>query len=169
MDAIIYTHEYQHLGQLFGSAEEKELCKEHREALSDGTFLMTTLLLPTLLVAPAERDIRIIHVINPFYAASAASPTFPEPPPNNASQFLLEGYRALRTIILARHLQRVLDALPQAPAPDPDNTTAPSKRAQKSNIVSVSVSPGFSRHGTIAPLLRAESTAPGFSKFGVLL
>jgi len=40
---------------------------------------------------------------------------------------------------------------------------------QKSNIVAVSVSPGFSRADTIAPLLRADRTAPGFSSWGLLL
>ena len=133
--------------------------------------MTTTLLLPTLLAAPAERDIHIINVVNSFYAASATHPTFPAPLPKGVSQFLSEGHRALRTIILARHLQRVLDALPQAPAPGPDsaNVSTAGKRIQKSSIVSLSFSPGFSRRNTLAPLLRAESAPPGFSRVGFLM
>ncbi|KAI5116775.1 hypothetical protein M0805_008730 [Coniferiporia weirii] len=167
LDAIILAHEYEHIGPLFSSKPEKLACEERRAASSDGAFLMMTLLLPTLLVAPPERDIRIINVINPFYAA--AIPSFPTPPPVAGSTFLREGYRALRTAVLTRHLQRVFDALPQAPAPDPDNTSAAAaSKTQKSNIVAVSVSPGFSRHDTIAPLLRANHASPEFSLIGLI-
>ena len=44
--------------------------KEKRFSGSLSTFLITTFVLPTLLVAPSERDIRIINVINPFHAAA---------------------------------------------------------------------------------------------------
>lgn len=130
---------------------------------------MSTLLLPTLLVAPPERDIRIITLVNPFYAA--AIPHFPQPPLNENSQLLREGYRALKTTILTRHLQRVFDALPQAPAPNPDTATAAaaSTKAQKSNIVAVSVSPGFSRPDVIAPILRADFKREDFSVWGMLM
>ncbi|KAH8110510.1 hypothetical protein DFH11DRAFT_1620114 [Phellopilus nigrolimitatus] len=169
LDAIIFAHEYEHTGPLLATNAEKLTCEEKRAAYSDATFLMTTLLLPTLLVAPAERDIRIINVVNPFYAA--AVPLFPKPPPVEGSQFVREGYRALRTMVFTRHLQRVFDALPQAPAPNPDTASAAaaSSKAQKSNIVAVTVSPGFSRHDTIAPLLRANRTSPEFSILGLLI
>ncbi|KAL5531857.1 hypothetical protein ACEPAF_5420 [Sanghuangporus sanghuang] len=166
LDAIVFAHEYEHVGPYFASKEEKAACEEIRSATSDSTFLIITLLLPTLLVAPAERDIRIVSIINPFYAA--AVPHFPQPPPVEGSQFLREGYYALRTVVLVRHLQRVLDALPQAPPPNPDaaSAAAASNKTQKSNIVSVSVSPGFSRHDTVAPLLRAKlSTRESFIGF----
>lgn len=166
LDAVIFAHEYEQIGPLFPTKEERRNCEEKRAVYSDSTFLMITLLLPTLLVAPAERDIRIINVVNPFYAA--AVPFFPNPPARQGSQFVREGYRSLRSAALMRHLQRVLDALPSAPALDPDNASASvaSKRFQKSNIVSVSVSPGFSRHDTIAPLLRASPKASRFSVVG---
>ncbi|THH09481.1 hypothetical protein EW145_g1998 [Phellinidium pouzarii] len=169
LDAIIFAHEYEHVGPIFSSKAEELACEERRAVASDGTFLMMTLLLPTLLVAPPERDIRIINVINPFYAA--AVPSFPTSPPVNGSNFLREGHRSLRAAVLMRHLQRVLDALPQAPAPDPFNASAAaaSKKSQKSNIVAMSVSPGFSRHDTFAPLLRANHASSEFSFFGLIL
>ncbi|KAL5512532.1 hypothetical protein ACEPAG_3185 [Sanghuangporus baumii] len=174
LDAIVFAHEYEHVGPLYASKGEKATCEETRSAANDSTFLIITLLLPTLLVAPAERDIRIVSIINPFYAA--AVPRFPQSPPVEGSQFLRQGYYALRTVLLMRHLQRVLDALPQAPAPNPDaaSAAAASNKTQKSNIVSVSVSPGFSRHDTVAPLLRAklgtrESSLIGFVAYLLLL
>ena len=72
---------------------------------------------------------------------------------------------------LMRHLQRVFDALPSAPAPNPDDAAAhkSGKKTQKSNIVSISVSPGISRNGTIAPLLQADRPPEGTSTFGFIL
>lgn len=168
LDALVFAHEYGIIGSLFGknSVDSEEL----RSSLSLSTFLMVTLLLPPLLVAPPERDIRIITVVNPFYAA--AIPTFTtltsstdtgaktNGPPKR-STFQLEGTRALRTAVLTRHLQRVLDALPAAPAVDPEAVSAVSPSKQRSNIVAVCVSPGMSRTEVAAPLLR-ESTLFGW-------
>lgn len=170
LDALIFTHEYEHIGPFFASEKERADCEVKRAAASDATFLITTLLLPTLLVAPPERDIRIINVVNPFYAA--AVPLFPKAPNRKGSQLVLEGFRALRSVVLTRHWQRVFDALPAAPAPDADapsaETTISASKQQKSNIVAVSVSPGFSRADTIAPLLRAKR-GPRFSPRGFIL
>ena len=170
LDAVIFAHEYQHRGSWF-SPQSLEILEQQRKEASLATFLATTLLLPALLVAPAERDIRIMNVINPFYAASA--PSF-SPSPSSApaleSIFLLEGHRALRTAVFTRHLQRVLDALPssgQVPkTDDPSGSTVPivSPRAQKSNIVAVSVCPGISRTDVIAPMLGV-----GRSRMGAFL
>lgn len=182
IDAIIYAHEYQHIGST-GFLPRTQTSSEvavTRDTASLATFLMTTLLLPALLVAPVERDIRIITVVNPFYAA-AAGPSFSIPftsqSPSSAkpkSLFLHEGIRALRTIIFTRHLQRILDALPNAQVPKTEDasSTIPvvSSKAQKSNIVAISVSPGISRVDTIGPLLNADWTAPsGFTYSGVVL
>lgn len=165
---MIFAHEYQHVGPVgrLGQVKEADAIKE-REEKSLATFLMITLLLPALLVAPVERDIRIINVINPFYAA-AAGPAFEIPfhlqtdSHKSKSLFLHEGTRALRTVILTRHLQRILDALPSAQVPKTDDgtTTIPvvSAKSQKSNIVAVSVSPGISRTDTIMPMLNADWT-----------
>lgn len=175
IDGIIYAHEYQHIGTAgyLSRTQTLEEASSKREAGSLSTFLMTTLLLPALLVAPVERDIRIITVVNPFYAAAAGPSRFtipfpsqsPQPPKSN-SVFLQEGIRSLRTSIFTRHLQRILDALPTAQVPKTDESSAVpvvSSKVQKSNIVAVSVSPGVSRVDTMAPLLSADWASPGGS------
>lgn len=171
VDSIIFAHEYAHIGATLGRAKARKVESEAREAGAMATFLMVTLLLPALLVAPVERDIRIIQVVNPFYAAG--TPTFTTPlPPSRTSTFVLEGKRALRSAVLAAHLQRVLDALPnrtQPPTAAAGEQTVPVVSAQRSNIVSVSVSPGFSRGDTVRRLLSADRGAPGFSPIGFIL
>ncbi|KAG5636038.1 hypothetical protein H0H81_009311 [Sphagnurus paluster] len=182
IDAIIFAHEYQHVGSAaaFSGKQTPADNMSKREAGSLATFLITTLLLPALLVAPVERDIRVITVVNPFYAAAAGTsftiPFTSRSKSLSAKQnaiFLEEGIRSLRTSIFTRHLQRILDALPSAQVPKTDESnTIPmvSARSQKSNIVAVSVSPGISRTDTIAPLLNADWTSPsGFSYSGIVL
>ncbi|KAJ7504811.1 hypothetical protein B0H11DRAFT_1979462 [Mycena galericulata] len=155
VDALVCVHEYRHIGA-FSFLRRKtsfEIAQEEqdRETASLVTFLLTTLLLPALLVAPVERDIRIINVVNRWYPAAAAKLDVSLPSSINSTSpstakaettptFLAEGQRALRTVVLTRHLQRILDALPSAPP-------------QKSNIVAVSVSPGISRADSVAPML----------------
>ncbi|TFK26892.1 hypothetical protein FA15DRAFT_692883 [Coprinopsis marcescibilis] len=195
LDAIIFAHEYTHIGPIrllarkcftkAQRAKREEAEARQREAGSLASFLITTLLLPLLLVAPVERDIRIINIVNPFYAA-AARPAFHEPnssfpstsassTPKTKSTTVEEGTRSLRTVILTRHLQRILTALPssssqgssQVPPTSSLSTSVPTvpQTLQNSNIVAVSVSPGISRLGTVAPLLNADwnltSTAAG--------
>ncbi|PPR01923.1 hypothetical protein CVT24_001262 [Panaeolus cyanescens] len=183
LDAIIFAHELEHIGSpAFLSSTKHSINEEHRDAGSLATFLITTLLLPALLVAPVERDIRIINVVNPFYAAAAGlpfSPAFPSisgsSPDKQGSMLLSEGRRSLQSIILNRHFQRVLDALPtgaQVPKTEEGTSAVPvvSSKHQKSNIVAVTVCPGFSRVDTIAPLLNADWTSRhGFSKLGVFI
>lgn len=75
---------------------------------------------------------------------------------------------------MTRHLQRVLDALPasaQVPRADSDASTVPvvSDKVQRSNIVTVSVSPGVSRSDIIAPLLGADTSRQGVSIRGIIL
>lgn len=186
IDALLFAHEYEHIGpwEVFSTGKSSDNAKE-REVKALATFLLITLLLPVVLVAPAERDIRIINVVNRFYAAAAASPSiyfdFPSitklsssKSTGSRSSFLEEGVRALRTVILTRHLQRILDALPSAPPPQTDNSssTVPvaSSKFQKSNIVAVSVSPGISRSDTVSKLFNADWTLPTpHSTIGVFL
>jgi hypothetical protein len=178
VDAIIFAHEYQHIGPAaLLSPTDPSAGGSKREAGSLATFLMITLLLPALLVAPVERDIRIINVVNPFYAA-AAGPSFSIPFPSQNMQhsksiFLQEGIRSLRTSIFTRHLQRILDALPSAQVPRTDDATSTipvvSPKTQRSNIIAVSVSPGISRVDTVAPLLNADWTSSKVSIIGVML
>ncbi|KZT72400.1 hypothetical protein DAEQUDRAFT_755221 [Daedalea quercina L-15889] len=176
LDALVFAHEYQGIGSLFRRGRAEQYA-ESRETASLATFLIITLLLPALLVEPAERDIRIVSVVSPFYAAAApaftaqlaaASPAGPAP----SSVLLSEGQRALRTAILTRHLQRVLDSLPnQSPdAQKGKETTSEKPVPQPSNILTVSACPGISRKSTLAPLLGVDKDAPeGASKLGLLI
>jgi len=170
LDAIVFAHEYQQLGSIIGRHDTTPLIRQRRDG-SLATFLLITLLLPVLLVAPTERDIRIINVINPFYAAAAPSYTPTSTPPPTSSLFHQEGWRSLQMIIFTRHLQRVLDALPtggQIPKTDDSAIHVVSEKVQKSNIVAVSVCPGLSRSDTIAPILDAVRI-PDSSIFGLVL
>ncbi|THH20491.1 hypothetical protein EW146_g885 [Bondarzewia mesenterica] len=182
LDAIIFAHEYPHIGSVLPTKPARNAEKE-RQAASCATFLLITLLLPALLTAPVERDIRLIALINPFYAAAApsfstsvvsSSETPTSPSPAQSALFLTEGHRALCTTILMRHLQRVLDALPtgaQLPRADTNSQSVPvvNDKVQRSNIVAVSVSPGVSRADIIAPLLGADTSRKGVSLRGMLL
>lgn len=145
-----------------------------RQTRSLATFLITTLLLPVLLVAPAERDIRIVNVINPFYAAAVTnfSPTtasLPEKP----SILLQEGRRSLQMAILTRHLQRILDSMPQSsqtPKVDDEVVNVVHSKFQRSNVVAVAVSPGITKTDTIARLFAADREDPSrFTFTGVIL
>ncbi|KAF8916452.1 hypothetical protein CPB85DRAFT_285234 [Mucidula mucida] len=183
IDALLLMHEYKHIGPFsFLSTNNVDLELE-RQTNSLSTFHLITTLLPGLLLAPVERDIRIINVVNRFYAAAATtrlSVSFSSfssdnsASPSASSIFLSEGTRSLKTTILTRHIQRVLDALPAAQIPKTENTSTSipvaSSNAQKSNIVAVTVSPGISRVDTIAPLLNADWTSSyGWSWLGVLI
>ncbi|KAF4598920.1 hypothetical protein EYR38_007333 [Pleurotus pulmonarius] len=178
LDALVFAHEYEHIGPaaLFSTSQsDRERAEKDREAASLSTFLIITLLLPSLLVAPVERDIRVVNVINPFYAAAIAGTETinPSPAPDHSKRGLLvsEGLRSLRTCLLTRHLQRILDALPaaQVPKTDDGSSTVPvvDPKAQKSNIVAVSVSPGIGRAATIGKILNADWTNTTKSKLGI--
>ncbi|KAI5898938.1 uncharacterized protein SCHCODRAFT_02685061 [Schizophyllum commune H4-8] len=190
LDAIVFAHEAPHVGNVVGGRKaHKAEDAKRRSVRSLATFLITTLLLPALLVAPPERDIRIVHVVNPFYAAGAGmgktrakglglklACTFPgvldvgdalRGVPAQSGVLPSEGARALRTIVYSRHLQRVLDALPAAQVPKTDaeagganaaSVPVVSQKEQRSNITTVSVSPGISRLTTIAPMLGASES-----------
>ncbi|KJA28517.1 hypothetical protein HYPSUDRAFT_129424 [Hypholoma sublateritium FD-334 SS-4] len=182
LDAIIFAHEHRHIGspKIF-RAQQDEQDRNDRDANSLATFLMTTLLLPALLVAPVERDIRIINVVNPFYAAATALPFNPSfsvvdatTAWKNMSIISQEGRRSLRAIVLTRHLQRVLDALPsaaQVPKTEEGSRAVPvvSPKLQKSNIVAVSVSPGIGRVDTVSSILNADFLSPTGSYTGLTI
>ncbi|KAF9265450.1 hypothetical protein L218DRAFT_898154 [Marasmius fiardii PR-910] len=185
LDALIFAHEYESLGTFSFVTKETTGVQEERDRRSLATFLMTTLLLPSLLTAPAERDIRIINVVNRFYAAAIPDPSFfysnlfpslaptsSPRPTKRSSLFFLEGSRSLQAIIVTRHLQRILDALPAAQVP---KTAAASSavpvvnpKNQKSNIVAISVSPGVSRSDTIGSMLGVSLDGPR-SRIGIFL
>ncbi|KAG6334778.1 hypothetical protein ID866_4311 [Astraeus odoratus] len=162
LDAIVFAHEYQHMGSIVSCEDSGELNRRRQEA-SLASFLILTLLLPVLLVAPAERDIRIINVVNPFYAAASMSYSPSQPLPTTSSIFQQEGWRSLQMTIFMRHLQRVLDALPsggQLPRTDENTVPVVSEKVQKSNIVAVYI--------LLQPLLRVITKSPSSAVQSVL-
>lgn len=174
IDALILTHEYQRIGTWkWGVNNTKELIEEEnltRDHNAMATFLLITLLLPAMLVAPTDRDIRIITLINPFYAAavrqfnpglfsSSYNPAVRKDPKLVLPAGVLEGQRALRTAVFTRHLQRILDALPEPGSDGTSSSALGKENAKASNIMAVSVSPGISRGGTIEPFLFPPETA----------
>ncbi|KAF9222354.1 hypothetical protein BS17DRAFT_735841 [Gyrodon lividus] len=171
LDAIIFAHEYKLIGSLLSRDDPAELAKRRQES-SLATFLIITLLLPVLLVAPLERDIRIINVVNPFYAAASMTYSLTEVPPPASSLFRQEGRRSLEMVIFTRHLQRVLDALPsggQIPKTDEATIRVVSEKVQKSNIAAVSVCPGISRVDTVAAFLKANISQGRQSILGTVI
>ncbi|CEL56496.1 putative oxidoreductase YNL181W OS=Saccharomyces cerevisiae (strain ATCC 204508 / S288c) GN=YNL181W PE=1 SV=2 [Rhizoctonia solani AG-1 IB] len=214
LDALVLTHEYTHIGAGWGGSKSLRAMEENIR-LEGGlaSFLLITLLLPGLIRAPNDRDIRIINVVNPLYAASVptyippisppkpsemkdGTPAQPQPPAESltvpestapkgsfraqleklalASISSLEGHRSLRSILLIRHLQRVLDALAaQSNKPvlgtNKEVEVIAVKKQATSNIAAVTVAPGFSRVQTIGPYLRARKESVGFNTVGFYL
>jgi len=164
LDGVVFAHEYTHIGSPLPTKSTALEDEMERQTRSLATFLITTLLLPILLVAPAERDIRIVNVINPFYAAAVTDfPPATEPLPEKPSIFLREGRRSLQMAILTRHLQRILDSMPQGsqvPKVDGEVVNVVQSTLQRSNVVAIAVSPGITRTDTIAPLLAADREDP---------
>ncbi|KAG8904058.1 hypothetical protein FRB99_002329 [Tulasnella sp. 403] len=177
VDAIVFLHEYTHVGMwtaLGVSKTQRQQENETRDAAAFGTFLFSTTFLPFLLRTSSDRDVRIINVVNPVYAAAVSSfnpesPSAMSPDAATASTLHLEGERSLRSILLARHFQRVLDVLASPPVPSTDasgqTAAAPTKQ---SNIKFVTACPGISRAETVAPFFGAAKDGPYSSLLGLL-
>lgn len=144
-----------------------------------GRFHLVNALLPSLLLMPPNRDVRIVSVVSPWYAAGLAefdriSEPLQGPQPSVYQPWTLMGAASLRWIVLASELQRRLDLLAEAdtrsrsklPGMDVDDvTTVPigtlKSQHKRSHISSVIVCPGFERSsqltsffGTVSPLVQ---------------
>ncbi|KAG9050855.1 hypothetical protein FS837_001965 [Tulasnella sp. UAMH 9824] len=180
IDAVMFCHEYAHIGvwDRLGRSKAQRLEEEDRRRKNAyGTYFFSTLFLPFLLRSPAERDIRFINLVNPMYAASVSQ--F-EPKgvagvaaSSSTSVTQLESERSLRSILFARHFQRVLDALVNPPVPptSQDSTQVPITSKKQSNIKFVTACPGFGLEESIAPFLGATRNEAGVvqSRFGRFL
>lgn len=188
IDAVIFAHEYTHIGAFRGSKAEKEKESAIRLQGRLASFFFTTLLLPVFLTAPQDRDIRFINLVSPFYGAAIPSydPKAAQDETPTTSIWIEEGRRSLKTILFTRHFQRILDALPStsvqtrminldgysSPATvkvnNVDNQPEAVAAKRPSNIIVTAVSPGISRWDTIAPFMRADRNSPFYSFFGTL-
>lgn len=180
IDAVMFCHEYAHIGvwDRLGRSKAQRLEEEDRRRKNAyGTYFFSTLFLPFLLRSPPERDIRFINLVNPMYAASVSQ--F-EPKgvagvaaSSSTSVTQLESERSLRSILFARHFQRVLDALVNPPVPptSQDSTQVPITSKKQSNIKFVTACPGFGLEESIAPFLGATRGEAGVvqSRFGRFL
>ncbi|GJJ08514.1 hypothetical protein Clacol_002732 [Clathrus columnatus] len=169
IDALILAHEYSHTGSWRAGLAPHDTERSDKDTRSMATFLLTTLLLPAMLVAPIDRDIRIINLVNPFYAAAIKSfdpkLTYTSSDQKNLMvprrpTILSEGQRSLRTIIFTRHLQRILDALP--------SSRNPNLKWKKSNIMAISVSPGISISDIVTPALFPSIESDDIIKWSIL-
>lgn len=180
VDAVVFCHEYTHIGvwgRLGRSKAQRLEEEDQRRKNAYGTFFFTTLFLPFLLRSPLDRDVRFVNLVNPMYAASVSQ--F-EPKgvssiaaSSSSSVTQLESERSLRSVLFARHFQRVLDALANPPVPptnqDPTQVSITAKK--QSNIKFVTVCPGFGLEESIAPFLGATRDEAGVlpSRLGGLL
>ncbi|KIO33916.1 hypothetical protein M407DRAFT_165707 [Tulasnella calospora MUT 4182] len=170
IDAVMFCHEYTHIGvwDRLGRSKAQRLEEEDRRRKNAyGTYFFSTLFLPFLLRSPPERDIRFINVVNPMYAA-AVSQFEPKGVAGVAASLStsvtqLESERSLRSILFARHFQRVLDAMVNPPVPptSQDSTQIPITLKKQSNIKFVTACPGFGLEESIAPFLGATRDEAG--------
>ncbi|KAG8971356.1 hypothetical protein FRC05_011118 [Tulasnella sp. 425] len=170
VDAVVFCHEYAHIGvwgRLGRSKAQRLEEEDQRRKNAYGTFFFSTLFLPFLLRSPLDRDVRFINLVNPMYAASVSQ--F-EPKgvssiaaSSSSSVTELESERSLRSVLFARHFQRVLDALANSPVPptNQDPTQVPMTAKKQSNIKFVTVCPGFGLEESIAPFLGATRDEAG--------
>ncbi|EJU01844.1 hypothetical protein DACRYDRAFT_66798 [Dacryopinax primogenitus] len=172
VDALVLVRGYGWASALSkGGGKPEGACREEL-----GQFHLSTLLLPMLLRAQG-RDIRIVNVVNPFYAA--AFPGFPGvlfPPSGEGegkgkaregkgkgedrkiSSFQKEGIRSLRSIIWSVHLQRVLDAL--VPQPTEASPSEEEKTSEGTDGETPLLGKGSRRRSNILSV----AVCPGFSR-----
>ncbi|KLT42592.1 hypothetical protein CC85DRAFT_79516 [Cutaneotrichosporon oleaginosum] len=139
-----------------GDGEKKWTVHQHH-------FHLVTSLLPSLLKAPAERDVRIVSLVSPAYSAAIPrlekqladpSSTGKEPGPLERA-----GADGLTTFFMNAHFRLILDALASASysqraAPDPSVPVPEMKKVEvTSNIKALSVVMPWARDEVVRPIL----------------
>ncbi|RSH83956.1 hypothetical protein EHS25_005200 [Saitozyma podzolica] len=125
-------------------------------------FHLITSLLPYLLRAPVDRNIRIISLVSPTWAAGIPSL---QGKPTRDSPVTISARKGVTTLLLTQHLQLILDTLASAqagavkPVPDPD---APRIRKRdegvKSNINALSVVMPWARSEVVRGAMGADES-----------
>lgn len=125
-------------------------------------FHLITSLLPHLLRAPVDRNIRIISLVSPTWAAGIPSL---QGKPTRDSPVTISARKGVTTLLLTQHLQLILDTLASAqagavkPVPDPD---APRIRKRdekvKSNINALSVVMPWARSEVVRGAMGADES-----------
>ncbi|WFD30940.1 hypothetical protein MSPP1_001966 [Malassezia sp. CBS 17886] len=135
-----------------------------------GRFHLVNAMLPSLLIMPPSRDIRIVSVISPWYAAgigefdSVAAPVTAATRKHLYHPWSRMGATSMRWLVLATEMQRRLDLLAAAdtrsrsklPGLDPAAPAIPVKALhegapRRSHISSILVCPGFERTSQLLP------------------
>lgn len=146
-------------------------------------FHLVNTLLPSLLLMPPNRDVRIVSVVSPWYAAGLAQfdkidEPLRGPQPRVYQPWTYLGAATLHWIVLASELQRRVNLLAEAdtrsrsklPGIDVDEvTTVPTgtlqRKGQRSHISSVLVCPGYERSSQLTAFF---GTVPPFAHHKVL-
>jgi hypothetical protein len=127
-------------------------------------FHLLTSLLPYLLRAPAERNIRIISLIPPTWAA--ALPAL-QGKPTRDSPVEFTARKGVTTLLLMKHFQLILDTLASAaysqakPIPDPNPPEGSGKKRDErmnSNIMALSVVMPWARTEVVRGAMGADES-----------
>lgn len=143
------------VGRLEAPAPADDPAELFHSSLLLSRHALTQLLLPTLLKSATTSPVRIISSTSPFYAARALDLTdldYSSRPFPRWEPWLAEGHASLGSIALLRELQVRVDE---------------SRKSESGGLVVMSVCPGFTR-AWFRRMLRAESTHPKFSWWGLL-
>ncbi|EIW73115.1 hypothetical protein TREMEDRAFT_26353 [Tremella mesenterica DSM 1558] len=124
-------------------------------------FHLITALLPHLLRQPAERNIRIISLLSPTWAAA-----IPSLHGVRRSDSLVQqvGERSLRTLLVMKHFQLILDTLASATygkildVPIPDGSVKRRDKSIQSNIMALGVVMPWARTEVVRGLLKVDSS-----------
>lgn len=154
IDAVVWTDDWtikyplaafrsgdQDRGDSWKKAETEDAVKDKTPwTVEESRFHLLTALLPFLLRAPLERDIRLVNLVSPFYAAAIPSQTADGSLKSGSgkdktSPILESGTRSWRAILLWSHVQKVLDAL--ATANDPVLKAVPVPETELPDLPSV--------------------------------
>lgn len=147
-------------------------------------FHLLNALLPSLLLLPPDRDIRLVNVVSPWYAAGVGALSTDDPDWRtrrfpSGDPWRAQGAAALHWTALTRELQKRLQLLadadtrprtklpgidPQAPMPTAQKLAVQARRP--ANVVALNVCTGFERNAHVLPYILPSrpTTRPALRK-----